>query len=266
MPLTPCPAAGWVCTSPCCIPLSAPSCTLLAGQITDLDIDSTASREPTTETLAREQAHLGVAHNHVSHINVGRQAEHWGRPPGLDRHTDNAVLSLHLQAQGVSLTTGAGLKLPFLKGHCVVGLGVTLRDLQAVLLYFGRWAGRGLSVLSCSNKQQCSHHDLITVVSQGLRLEGHHHLSVHARRNHARLPRAEEGWGGHHEEACCRWQDPAAEAWQAGLRCCSRTVPETELKHAAVWAGLCSPPFAAQHTLKCDESSCWCTLVPHQAA
>lgn len=85
----------------CCVACSAPSCKWLAGQITDTDIDSTDSREPTIETTARERAHLGVAHNHVPHINVGRQAEHWGRPPGLERHTDDAVLSLYLQAHAV---------------------------------------------------------------------------------------------------------------------------------------------------------------------
>ena len=108
MPLTPAPPAGCTCTS-CCAPSSAPSCRLLAGQITDIGIDDTVIREPTTDTTASKQAHLGVAHNHVSHINVGRQAEHWGRPPGLERHTNNAVLSLHLQAPGIVLTTGAGL-------------------------------------------------------------------------------------------------------------------------------------------------------------
>ena len=81
----------------------------VAGQadigIGSTDSDRSASKRA-TGVPARERAHLGVAHNYVSHINVGRQAEHWGRPPGLERHTDDAVLSLHLQAHGVADTRG----------------------------------------------------------------------------------------------------------------------------------------------------------------
>ena len=98
----------------------------------------------------------------------------------------------------------------------VEGLSHTVKALQANL-FFLQWLGKSTSCLFQAATNMCSHQDLIGVVSQGLWLKGHHHLSVHARRNHARLPRAEEGWGGHGEESCCRWQYPAEEAWHAWL-------------------------------------------------